>query len=163
MFMNAKTKLSIAALLGYAAFSSFALAGEEKELTQKEMPQAVLEAFQKAYPKAKDVKYSEEKAMDGKMAYEVEFKEAGKEFEAVYSAEGTLIETEQEIKTAELPDAIVQAIRKAHPQAMLKEAEKIMRPDGTVRGYEVEIADGQKRLELELDAGGAILETEVED
>ncbi len=49
---------------------------------------------------------------------------------------------------------------KAHPKARIEEAEKVMQPDGTVSGYEVEIKVGGKELELELDTSGKILTTE---
>ena len=51
-------------------------------------------------------------------------------------------------------------IKKAHPKAEIKEAEKLMKADGTVTGYEVEVKTGKKKLELELDAAGKILKTE---
>lgn len=142
--------------LTLAAFSSFAFAAEEKVLSAKQVPQAIHEAFQKAYPAAQDAGYSEE-TRDGKTAYEVEFKNQGKKLAATYSAEGALIESEEEIKTAELPEAVVSEIKKAHPHATMKEAEKVLTPDGTVSGYEVEIVDGKKRLELEFDASGAVV------
>ena len=156
-----KTQVQTLTILALIACSSAASASEESKLTSKQVPQPVHEAFQKAYPAAKGVKYEEESA-DGKIAYEVKFKDNRKELEVLYSADGALIETEEEIKISELPDAVVKSIKKAHPHAKLKEAEKILNPDGTVRGYEVEIKDGKKWLELELDASGVILKTESE-
>ena len=44
----------------------------------------------------------------------------------------------------------------------IKEAEKLMKPDGTVTGYEVEIKADGKKIELELDVSGSILKTENE-
>jgi len=84
-----------------------------------------------------------------------------KEFEALYSAEGFLIETEEEIKIAELPALIVQVIGKHYPKTLLKEAEKILKPDEAVGGYEVEIEDGKKEFKLELDTSGKVLKTEA--
>lgn len=155
-----KTRLSIATLFGFAAFASLA-AAEEKELTTKQVPQAVQEAFQKAHPAAKHVEYSEE-AREGKTAYEIEFKDQGKELEAVYSADGALIETGEEIKISELPEAVVKAVKKDHPHAVLKEAEKLLQPDGSLRGYEIEVVAGKQKLELEFDPNGTLINTEVE-
>jgi len=84
-----------------------------------------------------------------------------KELEALYSAEGLLIKTEEEIEIAKLPALIVQVIGKDYPKALLKEAEMILKPDGAVSGYEVEIEDGKKEVKLELDASGKILKTET--
>ena len=153
-----KKSVLIPALLGLAALSTVANAGEDKQLAGQQVPKAVMEAFQKAYPQAADVKYEKE----GKAAYEVEFKDQGVEREATYSADGTLLETEEDIQPDALPVAVTEAIKKAHPQATIKEAEKTMKADGTVSGYEVEIKDGAKKLEIHLDATGKILKTEVD-
>ena len=126
------------------------------------MPQAVHDAFKKAYPNAKELKYVQE-VMEGKTAYGIEFKHKGRNIEAVYHADGTLIATEEEIRISELPEAIATAVKTAHPKSTLKEAEKILKPDGAVSGYEVEIKEGKKEFELELDAHGTILKTEAED
>lgn len=151
----------IQTLLGLAALSTGAYAGEENKLTEQQVPKPVLEAFHKAYPQAQDAKYEEEKEA-GKTVYEVEFKDQGVKREASYAAEGTLIETEEDIKPDALPAAITEALKKTYPHATVKEAEKVMKPDGTVSGYEVEIKDGKKELEIHLDAAGKILKTETE-
>ena len=156
-----KTNVSTLAVLGLAALFSLSAQAEEKELTATQVPKAVHEAFQKAYPAAKGAKYSEE-TKEGKPVYEVEFKAKGKEIEATYSADGGLMETEEEIKTSELPQAVVQAIKQKYPHAALKEAEKILKPEGTVSGYEVEIVAGKRHLEIELGADGTIVKTETE-
>ncbi|UQN12448.1 PepSY-like domain-containing protein [Methylococcus capsulatus] len=159
--ISMKTHPMTLAVLAFAHFSGLAAASEEKELSAKQVPRAVHEAFQKAYPAAKETKYSE-RTTDGKIVYEVEFEDRGRKLEATYGAEGALIETEEEIKPTELPEPVVSAIKKAHPGATVKEAEKVFNPKGTVSGYEVELADGKKRLELKLDANGTIVKTETD-
>lgn len=156
------TPITTLAALGMAiAFSLAATADEDKELSPKDVPQAVRDAFQKAHPGVSGVEYSTE-TLEGQAAYEVEYKDRGQEIEAIYSGDGVLLATEEEIKTSELPPVVVNAIKKEHPHATLKEAEKILRPDGALRGYEVEIAEGRKHLELELDPNGTILTTQQE-
>jgi uncharacterized membrane protein YkoI len=154
-----KISLYTFALSGLIAFSLSVSADEEKKLTEQQVPKDVKQAFQKAYPDAKDVKYKEE-ISDGKVFFEIEFKQKSKEFEALYTAEGILIETEEEIKITEIPAHIVQIIRNDYPKAQLKEAEKILKPDGAISGYELEIEDGKKEVKLELDPSGKILKTE---
>ena len=133
----------------------------EKELKKDQVPKAVIAAFEKAFPNAKELEFEEE-LFEGKTAYEVEYKRDGKEYEFLYSAEGVLLQKEEEIDVKTLPDPVVQAILKTHPKAKIKEAEKLMKPDGTVTGYEVEIKVAGKELELELDVSGTILKTENE-
>jgi uncharacterized membrane protein YkoI len=132
-----------------------------KELSKGQVPKAVIEAFEKAYPNAKPSEFETE-TFEGRAVYEVEYKENGKEYEALYSADGILVQTEEEIDVKSLPESVVQAINKAYPEANIKEAEKLMKPDGTLTGYEVEIKTEGKKMELELDVNGKILRTEKE-
>ena len=156
-----KTPLLIPCLLGLAIISA-AAAGAEKKLTEQQVPKPVLEAFHKAFPQAADVKFEVE-SKGGKPVYEVEFNDQGVEREASYSASGGLLETEEQIKPEALPAAVTEAIKKAHPQATVVEAEKILKSDGSLIGFEVEIKDGGKTLEIHLDHTGKIIKTEVDD
>lgn len=146
-----------------AAFGALLVFGQanagEDDLSKDQVPKAVISAFEKAYPNAKDVKFEKEK-FEGKEAYEVEYKEKDREYDLLYSADGTLLQKEEEISSKSLPEPVTQAINKMYPQAEIKEAEKLIKPDGTLAGYEVEIKTAGKKVELELDANGKILKTE---
>jgi uncharacterized membrane protein YkoI len=133
----------------------------EKELNKSQVPKAVIAAFEKAYPNAKGLEFEEE-VFEGKAAYEVEYKGNGKEYELLYSADGALLQKEEEIDGKSLPEPVAQAIKKAYPKAEIKEVEKLMKPDSTVTGYEVEIKSAGKEIELELDISGNILKTDKE-
>jgi uncharacterized membrane protein YkoI len=153
-----KTRVLITAALAAAWMTpGSTLAGEE--LSKRQVPKAVLEVFEKAYPSAKSVEFEKE-SFEGKVAYEIEYEENGREYELLYDADGTLLRKEEEIEVQALPEPVRQAITKAHPEAKIEEAEKLMKPDGTVTGYEVEIKEGRKKFELELDTGGQILKIE---
>ncbi|MFZ2170073.1 MAG: PepSY-like domain-containing protein [Methylococcaceae bacterium] len=133
----------------------------EKELKKDQVPKEVIAAFEKAYPNAKGLEFEEE-TFAGKAAYEVEYKENGVEYEFLYSADGTLLQKEEEIDGKSLPEPVAQAVKKAHPKGEIKEVEQLMKPDGTVTGYEVEVKVAGKEIELELDVSGNILKTENE-
>lgn len=153
-------KLRILALVLAAnagLFSATANAGG-KELNRDAVPQPVLEAFAKAQPSAKVEEYKQ-KIRNGATVYEIEFKQGGVEHEYYYSANGALLETEAEIKLGDLPNPVVEAIKKAYPGAVLKEANKRSLADGKVSGYEVEVKHSGEELELELDADGNILQS----
>lgn len=152
--------LMSAVLLAVPMIFGQANAGE-KELKKSQVPKEVIAAFEKDYPNAKGLEFEEE-MFEGKVAYEVEYKENGKEYEFLYSADGVLLQKEEEIDVQTLPEPVVQAIRKAHLKAEIEQAEKVMKPDGAVTGYEVEIKSAGKELELELDVSGNILKTENE-
>lgn len=153
-----KTKTPFLVLGALLAMIGQANAGE-KELRKNQVPNAVVEAFEKAHPNAKKVEFEEE-TFAGKTAYEVEYKEDSREYELLYDADGKLLQKEEEVDVKTLPEQIRQAVTKAHPKAKIKEAEQVMKPDGTVTGYELEIQEGRKELELELDSSGQILKTE---
>lgn len=156
-----KTQYIIAAAFGILLMAFGQANAGEKELSKNQVPKAVIDAFEKSHPNAKGLKYEEE-IFEGQKAYEVEYKKNGKEFGFIYSADGVLLQKEEEIDVKSLPSIIVQAILKAHPKATIKEAEKVMKPDGTVTGYEVNIKVAGKEIELELDVSGNILKTKTE-
>ena len=153
-----KTQYIITAALGILLGVVGQANAGEKELSKNQVPKAVIDAFEKAHPDAKEVKYEEE-IFAGKTAYEVEYKKNGKELEFSYGADGTLLQKEEEIDVKALPTPVVQAIMKAHPKATIEEAEKVMKPDGTVTGYEADIKVAGKETKLELDVSGNILKT----
>ncbi|MGZ5585539.1 MAG: PepSY-like domain-containing protein [Methylobacter sp.] len=156
-----KSQFMIIATLGALLAVGGPANSAEKELSKHQVPKAVIDAFEKDYPNAKASEFEKE-TFDGKTAYEVEYKENGKEYALLYGDDGTLLQKEEEIDGKSLPDPVVQAVKKAHPKAEIKEAEKLMKPDGTVVGYEVEIKTEGKKSELELDTDGKILKTEHE-
>jgi uncharacterized membrane protein YkoI len=137
-------------------------ADEENLLTEHELPLAVLESFNEAFPHAADVAFEEESNEEGETVYAVEFTNQGVETEASYSADGTLLKLEEEIQPSELPEAVTEAIMQAYPDAIILEAEKIVAADGSISGYEVEIEDDDVELEIHLDPNGLILNTELE-
>ena len=153
-----KTQYIITAALGILLGVVGQANAGEKELSKNQVPKAVIDAFEKAHPDAKGVKYEEE-IFAGKTAYEVEYKKNGKELEFSYGADGTLLQKEEEIDVKALPNPVVQAVLKAHPKATLEKAEKVMKPDGTIMGYEVDIKVAGKETKLELDVSGNILRT----
>ena len=130
-----------------------------KEVSKHEVPKAVLEAFEKAYPNAKEVEFEKE-IFEGKAAYEVEYKENGREYEILYNSDGVILQIEETLDVKALPEPIIQAISKAYPKATIEDAERVIKSDGTITVYEIEIKTEGKKLELELDSNGKILKTE---
>lgn len=156
-----KNRYMTLAMLGAALAIVGQANAAEKELSKHQAPKAVIEAFEKAYPGVKAEEYEKETYEDTP-AYEVEYKKNGIEYAVVYSPDGALLQKEEEIDGKALPEAVAQAVKKAHPKAEIKEVEKLMRPDDTVIGYEVEIKSAGKEIELHLDTDGNILSTEKE-
>jgi len=110
-------------------------------------PKPVLAAFKKAFPTAKKVKWSTEKAKDKSVLHEAEFKNDKQEMSATYTEQGTLVETEMDITKADVPAAVMAAVAKSYPKAVIKEYAKITRASGAVV-YEIEVKDGGKSKDL---------------
>lgn len=115
-----------------ALFATIGFAACAQKLDASKVPAPVKAAFAKQYP---GVTAGWEKE-DGK--YEVNFKQNGNSMSALYEANGTMTESETDIKVTDLP-ATVQAYVKEHYKGKtVKEAAKITKADGTVN-YEAEV------------------------
>jgi hypothetical protein len=154
-----KPTLSISTLLS-AALLTFPLGLAAKDISKKQVPQAVLDAFEKAYPNAKDMEYEEEQR-NGKTYYEVEYQENKKQYDALYTPDGTLIEKEEEMALSEAPEAVIQAVKKEYPSGKLKKkAEKVMDAQGNLTSYEIEVKEGGKEWDVYTDVNGKIIRKE---
>ena len=70
-----------------------------------DVPKAVADAFAKKFPAATNIKWGKENAKE----YEAAFKLNGKSVSANFLTDGSWVETESEINTAELPAAVTTA------------------------------------------------------
>jgi len=62
----------------------------DKDISEQQVPSAVLKTFRSVYPNVPNVKY-EEKVKHGQTVYKIEFKDNGLEHEVVYSADGHVL------------------------------------------------------------------------
>jgi len=142
------------------AFSLISCEGEEeRQVTEKEVPGAVLEAFNNAYPGATIKEYAEEKE-GGQTFYEVSCEFEGRKIDAVYNPDGTVFAIEEVISAEELPEIIHQAIAKEFQQFSINLAEKIEKEGKQF--FEVKLLNtkNQKKYELLFAADGKLVEKE---
>jgi hypothetical protein len=104
-----------------------------QKLKEAEVPAPVKKAFQQHYSAVKDAKWEKEGAN-----YEVEFDLNKAETSVLIDPNGSLLETETELKVAELPKAVSDYITNKLKGQKIKEASKIVDPKGAVR-YEAEV------------------------
>jgi len=130
------------------------LAGAQK-LKASDVPAAVTEAFAKNFPKAKEVKWSNE----GTSEFEAEFEIAALEQAANFDKTGNLLETETEIKKSELPQAVQAAIAKEFAGFTLDEPEKVEIP-GKALLYEMELKKDKVKYEVQFSADGKVVKKE---
>lgn len=118
-----KRLLGILLMMGGGVISS-----QAQKISSAKVPAPVKAAFEKAHAKT-SVKWEMEKSN-----YEAGFTLNGKETSEVYTAAGSLLETETAIRTNELPAAVLARLK----GKKIAEAAKITRADGTVC-YEAEV------------------------
>ena len=122
---------------------------------KEDTPAAAKSAFAAKYPTAQKVKWSVEKPGE----FEVEFTLNKVESSALFDAAGKFLESEAEIKEADLPQAVKATIAKDFVGYKLDEIE-IATDEKGVATYEMEAAKGKEKLELSFDANGKLLSKE---
>ena len=139
-------------LLGVSA------AAQEKQVTAKDVPAAVINAFKAAYPHATIRGYAREKE-NGKVFYEIESREGTTTRDVLYNPDGTVAEVEESVATGDLPADAQEAIRKQYPKAVITKAEKTTAGDKV--SYEVSARQGRKRISMEFDSNGKVLKSRI--
>ena len=116
------------------------------------VPKVVSAAFAKKFPAATNIKWAKENAKE----YEAAFNINGKSASANFLTNGSWVETEMEINTADLPAAVANTIKLKYATAVILKTYKIENAKGAVT-YEAEIKTGSKKTELVMNADGTIL------
>jgi hypothetical protein len=147
-----KATMSIVALLVVAC--SIQAKAQEKKITKKHVPQAVLNAFQKAYPDAKVEGYSTEKE-NGKTYYEVESMKGEYTLDVSYLSDGTTAEVEEGVAPNDLPSPVIHAVKAKYPKGKILRAEK--RTADNAVTYEMRIRTGKTHIGLQIDPSGKII------
>lgn len=105
-------------LIGISVMS-FALFA--KDIPAGQIPATVMKQFNKDFPKAKDVEWELKNNV-----YNVDFEQGWfTDFEAWYSADGTLLRLEEDICKRKLPKAIIVAIKSNYPSFKIDDVKKI--------------------------------------
>ncbi|MFH0990367.1 MAG: PepSY-like domain-containing protein [bacterium] len=133
------------------AGSSFS---QEQSIKKKDVPKAILDAFQKAYPKATIKGYSKETEKDATV-YEIESTEGKIKRDITYSSDGSMISAEETLPYASLPDAVRKTIAKEFPKAKISTTEKVTK-DATVQ-YELVVTVKKEQYEVVLNPDGSIV------
>jgi uncharacterized membrane protein YkoI len=126
---------------------------QEKKITAKEVPAAVIAAFKNSYPNAAIRGYAQEKE-NGKVFYEIESREGSTRRDVRYNPDGTVAEVEESIPATDLPADAQQTIKQKYPRAVIVLAEKTTAGDKV--GYEVSLRNGKKRIGMEFDSSGKV-------
>jgi len=147
----------LAAVVGLSGLWALA---EEKEIPLDKVPPKVLEAVKAKYPKAK-IEEAEAEEEDGKTVYEFELEEEDdkgeREWSATFSADGKFIESEEEVKLADVPKATLEALQKKYPLIKKPSVEKVTQGEGAAAKVFYEL---RFKIEAKIDATGKVISEE---
>ena len=133
------------------SLAGFSASGQEKKITEKSVPPAVINAFKAAYPSATIKGFAREKE-HGKVFYEIESKEGSTARDLLYNPDGSIAEIEETVAASDLPSSVQDVIRAKYAGAVITKAEKTTA--GQTVSYEVIARKGKKRFTLEFDSDG---------
>lgn len=125
---------------------------QETQVQKKDVPEPVLAAFAKAYPKATIKGYAKEMEK-GQTMYEVESVEGKTHRDVSFAPDGKLLVVEESMELKDVPAAVQQALEKKFPKAKVNLVEKVT--EGTSIGYEFKVTTAEgKKAEVKFDARG---------
>lgn len=150
LLLNDK-KMKKTSLLLMTALSMATLVGAQN-LSENKVPTNVKSAFHQHFPKAKGVKWENEKGN-----YEANFELSTTKQSALFKPSGEMLESEISISKAALPKPALAFVSKNYPKQKIKEAAQITHATGEIT-YEAEV-NGK---DLIFDANGNFLK-EVND
>lgn len=136
-------------LLLLAAAALCAAPAHAQKMTAAQVPAAATAAFAKAFPGVKKAEWERE---DGQ--YEAGFTQNGQEMSVLLSPAGELLETETELRPAQLPAPVREALATRHRAAKVTEAAKIVTHKTGAVTYEAEVSEGGQRRDLLFGADG---------
>jgi hypothetical protein len=138
-------------LLATSAFAQMLM--RETPIHKADVPNAVLEAFRSAYPKASTRSYTKVE-VNGTTFYKIESVDGKDHREVSYTPAGELAKIQELVAESGLPAEAQQAIADKYPNAKVTRAEKIIEGDRV--GYRAVLKTSGKLFDLEFDASGKL-------
>src|SRR5262245_62003135 len=146
-------------LTGTVLAAGFRADDKPKDLDK--IPKAVMDGLKAKFPKPEITKWTKE-TENGKVVYDIEFKQDGRKAEADIAEDGTIQNFEKEFDAKDLPRAVTAAVEKKYPKSKMKEVMEITEIKDRKEvhgGFEIvlETAD-KKSVEVTVSRDGKILE-----
>lgn len=146
-----KTPLMILSLMALSATAS------AQKMSEADVPQPVKAAFMKQFPKAEHAKWEKETVTE----YEVNFKQGAEEMSATYGTSGQWMETEKDLKMADLPAAVRKTIAEKYADQKTGDISHVDSPKGEM--YEVDMKKGEKSMEVVFSKDGKVMKEKMEE
>jgi hypothetical protein len=123
-----------------------------QKMKQAKVPEAVVQSFKSKFSTATKVRWERESATE----FEVNFKQNGPSLSAKFNQSGQWLETESEIKMADLPEAVRNAVAQNFKGYAADEIERVETSDkGLI--YEMELKRGKEKWEVQFSPEGTVL------
>src|ERR1035437_1067584 len=123
-------KIILLLAIGFTTMAAYA-----QNMKELEVPSTIKTAFLKQFPNAKSETWEKENEN-----YEANFDNLGEETTTLYSATGTLLETETKIEATELPKTVSDYVTKKLAGKKISGASKITDAKGVLT-YEAEVEE----------------------
>jgi len=162
-------KLVLFAGVAALAVGTFQMAAARAIERRDDAPAAVREAVKKAFPEAAIREVERERW--SVTVYEVEFKQNGREMEAVVTPDGKIVAVQTEVSKKDVPPAVLAGIKKIVGDGRVHEVERmeirgVLQPVRLAKPrvvYQVEFVRNGREVEVALDAQGKVVRREIED
>lgn len=148
----------VSVLVFLLALGVLTVQAQDRPIKRKDLPKAVLEAFQKSYPHA-TIKGTSTEREGGVTFFEIESIDGSTHRDLLYKKDGTVAEIEEAVEPGSLPAGVKAALNKKYPGYKVTKAEKTTR--GSVKDLEVLISKGKTRREIVFDESGKIKKHEM--
>ncbi|WP_405198722.1 PepSY-like domain-containing protein [Christiangramia sp. LLG6405-1] len=137
---------------GVFALSISVMSCQENKKEKETVPDAVKTAFQKKYPGENDPDWEK----DDHGYWESHFKKDGEKYRADFNADGTWVETENDVKKKELPEVILNIIERDYSEYEITEVEHVQ---SATKGefFDVEFKQKGKNKDVMFKPDGTII------
>lgn len=131
--------------------ATMSMSASAQKIATNKVPASITTAFKSKFPSATHIVWEKENA-----DYEANFKVNGKEMSASFDNSGNWLETETELKVADLPAAVQQILKKDFANYKVNEASQI---ESVKNGnsYEAEIAKGKETFDVLFASDGKVI------
>ena len=158
MRQNSTFRIISFVIISLSLIIATSVQAKDKKIAKKNLPAAVLSAFQKSYPNATIKGQSKEK--ENKTTYfEIESVDGKINRDILYTADGNATEIEETISKNDLPSDTQSFLKSTYAKSKIVKMEQVTK-DSTI-GYEIKIQTGKKVKELSFDATGKVIKKDA--
>jgi len=138
--------------------SSGRLTEIEYHLAPDQVPESIRRAMDALHPGG-PFSDAEREFQGGRLYYELNRAVAGREVEAMFTADGRLHSEELQVGAEQVPDAVRATVRALHPSGTVTQYEEIRDGERALVEYHVKLREGERKLKVLLSPAGRHLAT----